>query len=775
MKKILLIGVVLCLCLAAGAQDRSKVGLVLSGGGAKGIAHIPLLKLIDSLGIHIDYVTGTSMGGIVGGLYAAGYKGEEIEELVRNADWNVLLSNQVFLSDINVEEKDEFGRYLAELPTGKNLRPKLPLGIIEGQALMEFLTVLTYHVSHVNSFDSLPIPFRCMSADIISGKPVVMKNGSLPLAMRSSMAIPTFFTPIDLDTMLLVDGGLVKNFPVEQAIELGADFIIGGYTGGQLYRKEELNSFLKILYQTSSFNRLEDSEYQKKLCDIYVNSNGYLDGYSAVDFGKFEEILAMGEAAAREQLPKLIELARSQQGKQIAPLEIVKGKTKVRIDSIVTSRLDPSHRRLALGKLNLKYGNSYTAEHLRNAVNLVYGTRFFDKAYYTIKDTAGNNYMLLHAPRTSPGALKLSLHYDNYQFSGVIINYTARDLLLANSRALLSLDFAENPKARLHYYKFISKSMRLWFSTEFFFERVTLSSYESGRRSYQYTDNFTSWETRINRTLGKHDYAYFGVQYKTDRVKPRENPENLTNPPSLAVTNYASNNWNLQLGYYKNTTDKVYFATRGNLTQLEARVLLGTFSTVSSQQVQSGQRQILSRSNHFNPLLKIRAEHKHYKKINAQHTLINSFMMGILARNRNDLNEGYLFTLLQTEKYYLGGPFLRPRENHFQASGLHEFEYSFYQLMGWQMDWQWNVRRNFFVIPSVNFFAAGTDLNRFMNNFYRLDFNFNDVSGRKAVHEMGYGVRFALNSRLGPVFFGAGSTASTPVIRYYWGFGYRIV
>jgi len=209
------------------AQDSNpKVAVVLSGGGAKGFSHIGILQALEEAGIYPDIVTGTSMGGVVGGLYALGYSADEIQAMTEDIDWNTMLGNQIPFEDISFEEKAYYGRYIAELPV-KGIIPQLPRGLIEGQNLNNLLADLTRSAHGVRNFDGLPIPFRCVSTDIATGSRVVLKEGSLPESLRATMAIPSVFTPVEINETLLVDGGLVRNFPVQEALDMGADIVIG--------------------------------------------------------------------------------------------------------------------------------------------------------------------------------------------------------------------------------------------------------------------------------------------------------------------------------------------------------------------------------------------------------------------------------------------------------------------------------------------------------------------------------------------------------------------
>ena len=177
-------------------ENHPKIGLVLSGGGAKGLAHIGVLKVLEEAGIQIDYIGGTSMGSIVGGLYAAGYSASEIEQVALSQDWDALILDQISRRNLPQEEKDIKSRYITELRL-ENGKLHLPTGIVSGQNITKLLSDLTLHVSDIDNFSKLPVPFLCVAMDVETGEPIILREGSLPEAMRSSMAIPSFFTPAE--------------------------------------------------------------------------------------------------------------------------------------------------------------------------------------------------------------------------------------------------------------------------------------------------------------------------------------------------------------------------------------------------------------------------------------------------------------------------------------------------------------------------------------------------------------------------------------------------
>ena len=286
------------------AQDSPKIGLVLSGGGAKGLAHIGVLKVLEEVGITPDFITGASMGSIMGGLYAVGYSADEIEQIVISANWDQLLSNKVPMNEVAYEEKDYYNRYINEL-TISGLRLELPKGLIEGQKLSNLLSNLTRPVHDIHDFNLFPIPFACMGADIETGLKVVLNQGSMARSLRASMAIPTVFTPVEIDSKLLVDGGLVHNFPVEENLEMGADFIIGVFVGNQLSTKDELKSPLDVLIQSAIIHSSFDDDIQKELTDIYIEPD--FGTYGSTSYDDAAAIIKIGENYGRMFFTRLQE------------------------------------------------------------------------------------------------------------------------------------------------------------------------------------------------------------------------------------------------------------------------------------------------------------------------------------------------------------------------------------------------------------------------------------------------------------------------------------
>ena len=303
---------ILIIQLSALSSERPKVGLVLSGGGARGFAHIGVLKMLDSLEIPVDYIAGTSMGGIIGALYATGYSGTEIEDIVMRTDWNEIFTDQPPRNNLPYLQKKDDGRYQFEFGL-EGLIPRPPSGLIYGQKISLLFSSLTFPFESITDFDKLPVPFRCVAVNIETGGEVILKKGSLAKAMRSTMAIPSAFSPVEWGDSLLVDGGMVNNMPVDVVKDMGADLVIAVDVGVPLMKRENLNSALKVLMQSIAMLGIERWKKNRQLTDIYINPD--LNEFGVADFSKAKvaHIIQRGNNAAENARDQLISFKNQHQ------------------------------------------------------------------------------------------------------------------------------------------------------------------------------------------------------------------------------------------------------------------------------------------------------------------------------------------------------------------------------------------------------------------------------------------------------------------------------
>lgn len=479
---------------------RPKVAVVLSGGGAKGLAHIGVLKVIEETGLKIDYITGTSMGSIVGGLYASGYNARMLEDLVVAMDWDEYLADRVSRRSSSIEEKGEYDKYIGSFQIKKS-GIQLPTGYKRGQKLTSLLSRLTLHVQNIHDFNRLPIPFRCVATDIVTGEAYVIAGGYLPDAMRASMAIPSIFTPIEIDGRLLVDGGIVRNLPVSDARKMGADIVIAIDVGAPLYKKNELKSVINIMDQSVSFLGAKSTRQQQLLADVLIIPD--ITGFSGSDFKRGRELIANGEEAARLALPELRELAELQgkfpDGERSPTVtydlerlkeEEAKRPPKLEIASIDIRGLKRVSRSLVLGKLGFSPPARVTADGLMEAIGRVYASGFFERVTYEINSAEnGDATLVIRVEEMSGTFLKIGLSYDSDMSAAVLLNLTLRNLAGRGSKVSIDGRLSQYPGALLSYY--IQTGLRkpgVGFGVKAHYDNYTIYSYKNGdvQSSYKY-------------------------------------------------------------------------------------------------------------------------------------------------------------------------------------------------------------------------------------------------------------------------------------------------
>jgi len=298
---------------AAAEKKRPKVGLVLSGGGARGIAHIGVIKVLEELNIPVDYIAATSMGSIVGGLYAIDTTPAQLEKIVTSMDWTSMFSDSPPRKELTFREKQREDRFPLPLEIGiRDGQIRGFQGALSGANLEIFLHELTGSADGITSFDNLPIPFRCVSTDMVTGKPYVFERGPLYQAMRASMSIPGLFSPAEYNGQILGDGGLVDNLPIEIVRGMGADIVIAVNIGTPLMEREQLTSIVGLTGQM--INILTEQNVRAQLAtlrpgDILISPD--LGKLTSSDFKEAAEFIRRGEAAAREMAPRLAALSLS--------------------------------------------------------------------------------------------------------------------------------------------------------------------------------------------------------------------------------------------------------------------------------------------------------------------------------------------------------------------------------------------------------------------------------------------------------------------------------
>ncbi|MDT0645610.1 patatin-like phospholipase family protein [Zunongwangia sp. F260] len=451
MKNILVI--FLCLISVRGfsqQKDDPKVGLVLSGGGAKGLAHIGALKIIEEAGVRIDYIGGSSMGAIIGGLYASGYTANDLDSIFHETNFNILIQDDLPRSAKTFYEKEDTEKYAISLPFD-NFRLGLPSGLSKGQNIYNLMSRLTMHVSEIDDFNELPIPFFCTAADIETGEEVILDSGSLAKAVSASGAIPSIFSPVKIDGRLLTDGGVANNYPIEELKRRGAEIIIGVDVQDTLIDKDNLRSVLDILTQIGNFRTISEMKDKIPQTDIYINPD--ISKFSVISFSEGEAIIDSGRVAAKEKYQQLEQLAARQKDFK---RELKKqGQDSIYVTNLEINGNNTYPQSYILGKLKLDPEKKLTFNDLNVGVNNLSATGNFDKiSYNLIPGKDGEEYTLNMDIEESENKsyLRLALHYDDLYESGVLLNLTRKSLLLTNDVASVDVVVGDHFRYYFDYY-----------------------------------------------------------------------------------------------------------------------------------------------------------------------------------------------------------------------------------------------------------------------------------------------------------------------------------
>lgn len=451
------------LLLLSQVQSKSKVGLVLSGGGAKGFAHIGVLKVLEEAGVKIDYIGGTSMGSVVGGLYASGYNATQIDSIFQSTNFNELINDFIPRSSKNFYEKRNDELYALVLPFDK-FKIGIPEALSKGMYNFNLLSRLTRNVRHIRDFNQLPIPFLCIGSNIETGTQVILDRGNLAQAMIASSAFPSLFSPVEIDGELLVDGGVTNNYPIDEIRKLGADIIIGVDVQDDLRDRNSLKDATKILVQITNLHSIEKMKSNIEKTDIYIKPD--IKDYGVISFDKGKEIIKKGEDATFSVYEKLKVL-----GEQANPY--VKPKLKIQTDSlqlkdINCNELDNFTKEYVLGKLRFKPGSKITYQQLEKGINNINATNNFSVINYSFDANDGGDDLNLNLKENPiKSYLKFGLHYDDLFKSGVLVNLTRKKTFFKNDIASLDLIMGDNFRYNFDYYVENGYNLSLGFKSSF--------------------------------------------------------------------------------------------------------------------------------------------------------------------------------------------------------------------------------------------------------------------------------------------------------------------
>ncbi|MFO1489798.1 MAG: patatin-like phospholipase family protein [Kiritimatiellia bacterium] len=491
------------------AAHRPKIGLVLGGGGALGMAHVGVLKVLEEQRIPIDCIAGTSMGSIIGGLYASGMSPEEIKTFLESLDWNEVMSDDTPRREMFFRRKGEDQRYLFELGF-KDGGFRVGTGMAAGQKFNNIMQFITLRTMGTTDFDRLPIPFRAVATDLRSGEPFVIKAGNLPTAMRASMAVPGAFTPVEIDGHLLVDGGIVDNLPVDVVKTMGAEFIIAVDVGSDADKvsDETLKSLAGILGRTYAIAQRPEQMSMYKLADIGIQPN--LEGFTATQFDRAAKIIPAGEKAALEKIPQLSKLG-------VSPEEYArflaghrrKNPDRLSLRSVsVTGNQRVAHD-LIQGRIRLQPGDVFEQRRVEGDLKRIYGLDEFEQVMARFEPAGADACDLAYdVSEKSWGPLYfkfgLQLTSDSKENSDwrMLVNFTRMSLNSLGAEWRNELQVGSTQDLLSEFYQPLDSRGFLFLAPNVEYKSDLQDVYLAGR-------NIANYE--VNRTTGRFDV---GVQLR---------------------------------------------------------------------------------------------------------------------------------------------------------------------------------------------------------------------------------------------------------------------
>lgn len=553
----------LLLSMPASSQQRKKVGVVLSGGGAKGVAHIKALQVIEEAGIPVDYIVGTSMGAIIGGLYSIGYTPQQLDSLVRKQDWTFLLSDKVKRSSMSLKERQRSEQYVLSFPFSKNPKDAMTGGIIKGQNLANLFSYLTVGYHDSIDFNKLPIPFACVSEDIVTGDQIVFREGILAMAMRASMAIPGVFTPVRTDSMILIDGGMVNNFPTDVAKKMGADVIIGVDVQNLPKTMDELTTAPEILSQIVNLSIKKNHQQSVDLTDAYINVN--VEGYSSASFSPqaIDSLLNRGEEAARAKWDSLMLLKKKigiddrfvvAKREPYTPLNDTRS---IFVKEITFSDAEENDKKWLMKKCKLEEGKEISMKQIEQALFILRGSQSYSNASYTLSATPDGYRLHFLLEKKYEKKINVGIRFDSEEIASLLLNTTAQLKTHVPSKVSITGRLGKRYMARLEYILEPIQQRNINLSYTFRYNDINI--YDRGKRIYNTTYKYHAGEIGFSDVWYKNLRFGFGGRIEYFKYKDFlfKNPEFERDIKSEHFISYYA-----QLQY--NTLNKGYFPTKGS-------------------------------------------------------------------------------------------------------------------------------------------------------------------------------------------------------------------
>lgn len=714
---------ILCLPVFLYAQYKDScptIGVVLSGGGAKGYAHIGALEVLEKNYIYPDKIAGTSMGAIIGGLYASGYTAKQLDSLVHQIDLSEVLRSPLDRRFIPFFDKKYAEKYILQLPFD-NFKFKIPSAISKGQGTKENLSNLTRHVNGVENFKNLSTPFFCIATDLDKGEQVILDHRNLANALLASSAFPGLIPPQKIGSKFLLDGGVVNNLPVKEIREQGAKIVIAIDLGSEKINWKNRTNLITILEQISTFKNEDYIKKQRKLANVLVKVD--VKDYNEISFGAKKELIQRGAEAVEKQIENIFKLIPPdcRSSKNIRP---IKHDVKVS-DSVMIKGIDIKGSKhysfnYIKSKLDLQLPKKISYSEIKTAVSRLYATDNFSKIDYSI-DNHSQRLKLNLIENRNKIYLKMGFHYDNAYKTAFLTNLTVKNILFKNSS--LSTDFILGDRFRFNLNYFIDNGLKPSFGFNSYYKNIEFESIFKEVKPFKLPFRFQKYvtQTYLQSTIFNR-YAFgIGIEYENITIKG----------PSRSLSPDPLHHYLGPYAYIKvDNRDQPNFSKKGTIASIKYKLLPG-----------------IIHNTQFNSYLMAKTESNFFI-----HRRFTFKLNGGLGMRLSD-NE-----LPVEQQFYIGGFNEQPFNNYQKLYGYDfmEIKANNYFLIGAGI--QYNVVGNHY----ISLFANTANTSQYIEK----------MNPFNITHYNGIDLQYAYNSILGPIILNYSYSPARSKGEFYLSLGF---
>ena len=762
-------------------KERPKVGLVLSGGGAKGAAHVGVLKYLEDNGIPIDYIAGTSMGSVVGGMYALGYSTDEILDVLSSADWNRLISNEVDRRKISFTRKLENETMAFTVPfslkhkedmQSRTFKNSLPKGFVTGDNIINLFNSLAVGYADSLSFGQLPIPFLCIATDMLSGEAAVLDKGEFTKALRASMAIPVLFDPVKMNQTLYTDGGLTCNFPAEQCKAMGADYVIGvSMSPGLEDDPENLSSVLSQIKQLKEIMTDKDFDRYHEQCDIFISPDLKGVGMLSFDAESVARVTQSGYEAASAQAEKFEALKRVvfSQSTDSVPKKINRKKAvniirnKVLISGIefvgVDKKLDKWMHRVC----RVEIGDMVDKNDIDESVSIYYGTGNFKSVTYTLHNdpvTTDGYILRFNFVEKNPHDFGLGFRFDSQDMLSVLLHVGINSNRMSGFKTNLDAKLGGNQWLKLN----VSYGHLLYPKINFayHFRNSELDVYDMDQ--LEMNEKFLQHKFRVYLSENHTRTFSVGAGLEMELMTPRK--VMYSDEIATQDVDYKGVNTLGTFAYFSfDNLNKNRFATRGVKGRVDFNWKDCTFTSKGINKFQLAS--LVFGFEGYVPVIKDRFV--------LVPQLYGSFLFGkgAVSGNEggwNDLFKGPVPMYPYLNNIIGGTEMGRYIDHQLPFIGVNKTSFAFNNLAIARLDMRVRVHKNHYLTAMVNYARSSID---FPNFFKKSDeLLWESLYDYNASNWWGAGIRYSLDTKIGPLEFDISSSNISKSVNLYFSLGY---